>query len=197
MEPARYRRPAMPGGAMFESLPGGDDPATRADTGARIARLLVSRSRNTQDAAVVDRVVCLADEHGLDLVADLWQDAPPATLAGALWRLYILRAGVRADPAGTAREFEAGRHHAPVAEVVAGVVEPPGPSEVVHLADLVLRGVVVGDVPVTLERAAAFARVLAVGRVHLDGDPHSAARLVTTAEQLEETARLERAGLLT
>jgi hypothetical protein len=29
-------------GAMFESLPGGDDPATRADTGARIARLLVS-----------------------------------------------------------------------------------------------------------------------------------------------------------
>jgi ABC-type tungstate transport system substrate-binding protein len=63
---------------------------------------------------------------------------------------------------------------------------------VVHLADLVLRGLVVGDVPVTLERAAAFARVVALGRAHLGGDPRSAARLVTTAEQLEAAAHLER-----
>lgn len=181
---------------MFESLPAGDDLAARVDTGARIARVLVSRSRSSDDEAVVERVVRLADEHGLDLVADLWQHAPPETLAGALWRLYILRAGVRADPVRTAREFDAGRHHAPVDEVVAGVVEPPGPTEVVNLADTVLRGVVVGDVPVTLERAAAFARVVALGRVHLGGDPRSAARLVTTAEQLETTARLERQGAL-
>lgn len=181
---------------MFESLPGGDDPASRVETGARIARLLVSRSRSSADEAVVERVVCLADEHGLDLIADLWQHAPAETLAGALWRLYILRAGVRADSLQTAREFDAGRHHAPVAEVIAGVVEPPGPGEVVHLADTVLRGVVAGDVPITLERAAAFARVVALGRVHLDGDPRSAARLVTTAEQLEAAARLERQGAL-
>jgi ABC-type tungstate transport system substrate-binding protein len=81
-------------------------------------------------------------------------------------------------------------------EFDAGVVEPPGPTEVVHLTDTVLRGVVVGDVPVAFERAAAFARVVAIGRVHLGGDPRSAARLVTTAEQLETTARLEREGLL-
>jgi hypothetical protein len=194
MEPTRFRRPAMPGGSMFESLPGGDDPATRAETGARIARLLVSRCRTSDDEAVVERIVALADEHGLDLVADLWHHAPPESLAGALWRLYILRAGVRADPVQTSREFDAGRHHAPVAEVVAGVVEPPGPTEVVHLADTVLRGVVVGDVPVTLERAAAFARVVALGRVHLGGDPRSAARLVTTSEQLEAAAHHEREG---
>jgi hypothetical protein len=196
MDPARYRRPAMPGGARFESLPGGDDPATRLETGARIARLLVSGCRDNSDAAVIERVVCLADEHGLDLIADLWQEAPAETLAGALWRLYVLRAGVHADPVQAAREFDAGRSHAPVAEVVAGVVEPPGPREVVHLADTVLRGVVTGDLPVTLERAAAFARVVAIGRVELGGDARSAARLVTTAGQLECTARLERAGAL-
>jgi hypothetical protein len=186
----------MPGDALFQSLPGGVDPALRAETGARLARLLVTASRSSDDQAVVERVVALTDEHGLDLVAELWQQAPAETLAGALWRLYLLRAGVRADPVKAAREFDAGRHHAPVAEVVAGVVEPPGPREVVDLADTVLRGVVTGDLPVTLERAAAFARVVSIGRVQLDGDPDSAARLTTTAEQLESTARLERAGVL-
>lgn len=196
MNSARFHRPALPGGAKFESLPGHDDPATRLETGARIARLLVSGCRNGSDAAVIDRVVSLADEHGLDLIADLWQQAPAESLAGALWRLYVLRAGIRADPLQASREFDTGRHHAPVAEVVAGVVEPPGPREVVHLADTVLRGVVAGDLPVTLERAAAFARIVALGRVELGGDARSAARLVTTAGQLEATARLERDGEL-
>ena len=186
----------MPGGATFESLPGDDDPATRLETGARVARLLVSGCRDGSDAAVIERVVSLADEHGLDLIADLWQDAPAESLPGALWRLYLLRAGIRADPLQAAREFDTGRPHAPVAEVVAGVVEPPGPREVVHLADMVLRGVVTGDLPVTLERAAAFARIVALGRVELGGDARSAARLVTTAGQLETTARLERGGEL-
>ena len=47
-----------------------------------------------------------------------------------------------ADPLAAAREFDAGRAHTPVHEVVAGVVDPPGPAEVRRLADLVLRGVV-------------------------------------------------------
>ena len=52
-------------------------------------------------------------------------------------------------------------------EVVAGVVDPPGPDEVRRLADLVLRGVVQGDFADTLYRAAAFARVVAAGRAHV------------------------------
>lgn len=196
MDAERFRRPAMPGAGHFDALPGGDDPALRAETGARIARLLVTAGRSSDDQQVVERVVALADEHGLDLVADLWQQAPPDSLAGALWRLYVLRAGVRADPLRAAREFDAGRRHAPVAEVVAGVVEPPGPREVVELADTVLRGVLTGDLPVTLERAAAFARIVSIGRRELGGDPDSADRLTSTAQQLELAARLERAGAL-
>jgi hypothetical protein len=64
----------------------------------------------------------------------------------------------------------------------------------------VLRGLAVGDLSVTLERAAAFARIVALGRAHLDEDAaeptRSAARLVDTAEQLEASARLERGGAL-
>ena len=110
----------------------------------------------------------LAELEGLEGIAELWSGSPWDSLAGCLWRLYLLRAWVYADPAGAAREFDAGRHHTPVHEVVAGVTDPPGPDDVRALVDTVLRGVRVGDFADTLFRAAAFARVAAAGRAHLD-----------------------------
>jgi hypothetical protein len=106
---------------------------------------------------------------------------------------------VYADPTAAAREFDAGRRHTPVHEVVAGVVDPPGPDEVRRLTDQVLRGVVQGDFADTLYRAAAFARVVAAGRAYTgtayDSDL-SASRLLTMAEQLEQAATLELEGQL-
>ena len=85
---------------------------------------------------------------------------------------------------------------APVHEVVAGVVDPPGPDEVRDLADTVLRGVA-GDLSTTLDRAAAFTRICASGRAELpESDAVSAARLVSLADHLESAARAERAGHL-
>ena len=198
MDASPFRRPALPGGAVFDALPGDQDPAQRAETGARIARLLVRGARTSDDRAVVERLVRLADDHGLDLLADLWHQAPAESLAGALWRLYLLRTWVHREPVRAAREFDVGRRYAPVHEVVAGVVAPPGPEEVCQLVDTVLRGVAVGDLAVTLERAAAFARVVATGRAHLPEESaastRSASRLVSTAEQLEHAGRLERSG---
>ena len=198
MDTSSFRRPALPGEALFDALPGDQDPAQRAETGARIARLLVRGARTSDDQAVVERLVLLADDHGLDLLADLWHQAPAESLAGALWRLYLLRTWVHREPARAAHEFDIGRRYAPVHEVVAGVVAPPGPAEVCQLVDTVLRGVAVGDLAVTLERAAAFARVVATGRAHLPEESpestRSASRLVTTAEQLEYAGRLERTG---
>lgn len=200
MDAARFHRPSLPGDGAFSDLPGGDDPAVRAESGARAATLLVRGARHAADAGVVERVVRLADEEGLDELAQLWATAPPDSLAGALWRLYLLRAWVHRDPTQASREFAEGRTRAPVHEVVAGVVDPPGPDEVRALTDTVLRGVVVSDLAMTFERAAAFARVVAVGRVELDEDPPqssvSASRLVCTAEQLELAADLERGGQL-
>ena len=153
---------------------------------------------------MVERVVSLADSEGLETLADLWASSPADSLAGCLWRLYLLRSWVYADPAAAAREFDAGRCHTPVHEVVAGVVEPPGPDEVRQLVDLVLSGVVRGDFADTLYRAAAFSRVAAAGRAHIGASnattPYqsdlSAAKLVTMAEQLEHAAKLEVDGHL-
>jgi hypothetical protein len=109
---------------------------------------------------------------------------------------------VYADPVAAAHEFDLGRRHLPVQEAVAGVTDPPGPEDVQALADTVLRGVRVGDFADTLVRAAAFARVAAVGRAHRDHDGASydrdvsASRLMTLAEQLEAAGRLELSGRL-
>jgi hypothetical protein len=201
---SRHHRPMLPGARRFEALADDVDPAARSEAADRCATLLVRGAHDTADEAVVARVVHLADTEGLDTLADLWAGSAADSLAGALWRLYLLRSWVYADPAGAAREFDAGRRHTPVHEVVAGVVDPPGPVEVRRVTDQVLRGVVQGDFADTLYRAAAFARVVAAGRVHVGaastGTSHasdlSASRLLTLAEQLEHAASMELQGQL-
>jgi hypothetical protein len=194
----------LPGAGHFEALTDDVDPAARTEAADRCATLLVRGAHDTEDENVVARVVHLADSEGLDTLADLWSGSAADSLAGCLWRLYLIRSWVYADPASAAREFDAGRRHTPVHEVVAGVVDPPGPAEVRQLTDLVLRGVVQGDFADTLYRAAAFARVVAAGRAHL-GASHagtgydsdlSASRLLTLAEQLEHAGSLELEGRL-
>jgi hypothetical protein len=202
-----HHRPSMPGAQAFEAIEGNVDPATLSEAADRAAHALVRGARTQADTELVDRVVHLADSEGLETLAELWAGAPADSLAGALWRLYLLRSWVYADPRTAAAEFDRGRPHVPVAEVVSGVVEPPGPDEVRGLVDEVLGGVVVGDFADTLFRAAAFARVAAAGRVHdeplvVTGDGSSyatdvsASRLITLADQLERAAHLELAGSL-
>lgn len=194
------RRPVYLTPAALDSRQGDDDPAERAEAAHTTARLLVQGVRDSGDEQVLQRLVGLADEHGLELVAELWSDSPADSLPGALWRLYALRAWVHRDPAGAAAEFDEGRARTPVLEVVAGVADPPGPDQVREMVDAVLLGLGRGDLAVTLERAAAFARIVAIGRARSTGDDHvvsaeedaavtaSASRLLRTAEQLERSA---------
>ena len=202
-EVPRHHRPALPGAARFDGLVGDADPAVRSEAADRCATLLVRGPRDEGDSEIIERVVRLAETEGLDQIAELWSGAPADSLAGCLWRLYLLRTWVYADPASAAREFDLGRRHSPVHEVVAGVSDPPGPDDVQHLVDTVLRGIRVGDFADTLFRAAAFARVTAAGRAHHDhGDASSyrtdvaASRLMTMADQLEAAAHLELEGRL-
>lgn len=198
-EPRRHHRPSLPGAEVFEQIEDGGDPALLGEAAERSARALVRGGHASSDPALVERVVHLAETEGLDSLAELWAHARADSLAGAVWRLYLLRTWVYADPAGAAREFERGRRLAPVSEVISGVKEPPGPDEVRTMVDTVLSGVVVGDFADTLFRAAAFARVAATGRGEIEDDHEvhlSAARLLTLATQLEQAARLELDGRL-
>ena len=191
-----------------EALPGGVDPALLPEVAHTTAAAIVHGARALDDPALVERLVRLVETEGLDVVASMWADAAPNTLPGALWRLYVLREWVRRDPATLAARYLTGMSAAPVHEAVAGVASPPGPQEMSDLADAVLSGVFAGDLDVTLERAAAFCRVLAAG-VALDADDHEAsderraahetrgaASMLRTAEELENCAMLWRAGRL-
>ncbi|QSR25163.1 hypothetical protein CFH99_05950 [Nocardioides aromaticivorans] len=158
----------------------------------RAAVLLVRGAHDSADAGVAERLVHLADTEGIEAIAQVWSHAAADSLAGCLWRLYLLRSWVYADPAGVARQFEAGRSRAEFARVVAGVADPPGPDELRQMIDEVLRGIASGEFADVLFRAAAFARVVAAGRAGLPEVPDAdVRRMLALAEQLEAAGHLE------
>jgi hypothetical protein len=188
----------------MDTFLGDADPAQRIEAAHLTAAALVEHGRSNNDPALTARLVALADDDGLDEIAELWAARPAPTLPGALWRVYALRAGILRDPEGMARAFDDGRRRAPVHEAVAGVAEPPGPVEVKDLADAILAGAFAGDFAVALERAGAFCHVLATGWAFQADDAagsgagltRQAAGLARTGTELEEAARRWRAGAL-
>jgi hypothetical protein len=193
-----HHRPLAPGDQFFGALPSSTgDPVKLAEAADRAAVLLVRGARASDDCEVAERILHLADTEGIETIAEAWADSPAESVAGCLWRLYLLRSWVYADPVGVARQFEAGRARAAVDDVVAGVADPPGPEELRAMVDQVLRGIAGGDFADVLLRAAAFARVVATGRAELpETDTVAAVRMQGVADQLDRAARLELAGQL-
>ncbi|KGN34310.1 hypothetical protein N802_13245 [Knoellia sinensis KCTC 19936] len=187
------RRPVQFGPDELEAhggtLPG---PAELTEIAHETAAVLVGTGRAVDDPDVTARLVALVDDLGLSTVADLWASRPARTLPGALWRLYAVREWVRRQPVEASREYAAGMRFTDVAHAVAGVAEPPGPDEVKALADEILTGVFDGDLAVALERAAAFAAVIAAGRAEMahdrdDSDPATAGALTTSGAAMQRT----------
>jgi hypothetical protein len=205
--PHHPRRPSPR--SSFHEFEGAGDPADRAALAHETAAVVVRLGREEDDDELTARLVGLADEVGLDALADLWRDSSPDSLPGTLWALYLLRTWVQRSGGEAARVYAAGRAQAEVADAVAGVAEPPGPDEMASLGDAVLTSVFDGDLAVALERAAAFSRVVAAGRLALAddaderGDDIEAARQtrlasgnVRLADQLTQAAHLWRADAL-
>ncbi|HEU5036268.1 MAG TPA: hypothetical protein VFT70_04640 [Nocardioides sp.] len=192
MTDRQHHRPMTPGGLFFESMVGGTDPALVSEAADRAATLLVRGARSSTDGEVAERLLRLADTEGIETIAEVWSGSPADSLAGCLWRLYLLRSWVYADPAGVSREFEAGRRSAQVARVVAGVADPPGPEQLKAMVDEVLRGIAGSDFADVLLRAAAFARVVATGRASLNGPTDAEVqRMLVLSEQLEAAGHAE------
>ena len=172
---------------MFEGYLGAEDPAHLSRVAHDTAAAVLSRVRADPDPEVVARLVNYTDEHGIDAIAELWSQASPKSLPGALWRIYLLRTLIRQDAAGTSLAYQRGTEVSrTIDQVVAGAPVPTGPAEVQQLADLILQGVFAGDFAVALERAAAFCRVTSAGFASLADDADAA-----------DAAHPDRSGLLT
>jgi hypothetical protein len=204
-----FHKPALFGGGQFDAFQGGDDPAAVLRAAHQSAQLLLSRARDSDDPAVVDRLVTYTDDHGIDALAELWARSSPHSLPGALWRIYLVRVLIRQDPDGVALLFQRGTEVLTTIDpVIAGAPLPAGPQEITDLADRILRGVFDGDFAIALERAAAFCRVTASGALSVADDQEAASperaselttraqRLVITADELMACARMSRADSL-
>lgn len=189
MSERAHHRPMRPGAHFFSEIGGGEDPARLREAADLAATLLVRGAHDTTDPDVAERVLHLADSEGIETIAEVWSASPVDSLAGCLWRLFVLRSWVYADPVEVAREYDAGVTRAPVAQVVAGVADPPGPDELKTMIDEVLRGIAVSDFADVLFRAAAFARIVAAGRAVLAVP--EVQRMLALSEQLEAAGHQE------
>jgi hypothetical protein len=205
----QFHKPTQYSNEKFDEFVGGDDPAQIMRLAHDTAIALVNRARDTDDEAVIDRLVAYTDEHGLDALAELWARSSPRSLPGALWRIYLVRLLIRQDPAGVSYIFQRGAEVLPTIDtVVAGAPMPTGPEEITALADEILRGLFRGDFAVALDRAAAFSRIAAAGCSSIADDADvtnsergselttRALRFTQLAEEFTSCARLHRAGSL-
>lgn len=177
----------------FEPFEGGGDPARISEAAHLAARALVHSGQASNDPEVTKRLVSLADDEGLEEIAEIWAASPAQSLPGALWRLYALRTATLQDPEGISIFFQAGEQKAQVALAVAGVAASPNAEEIITVSNAILSGAFDGDFDVALNRAAAFCRVIALGQATLATEreaahPEHASKLTKKAHQLVRTA---------
>jgi hypothetical protein len=199
---ARPRRPTPYSDltALIDAA-GGSLPESRAEIAAATAAVLVRVGR--EPSGDDEKFVGLADRIGLDTLAELWRDADPVSLPGALWALYLLRQWCRSNADEVGRLWRAGEPVAAADAVVAGVADYVDVDSVARVADDVLAGAYRGDFAVALERAAALFRVIATGRRELAGPDERgdverglAERNERAAADLSSAARLWRVDAL-
>ncbi|GAA4177139.1 DNA-directed RNA polymerase subunit beta [Gryllotalpicola koreensis] len=204
-----FHKPVKLPSRVFEAFHGGQDPAVALRVAHETAHALVSRVHADPDPAVIDRLVDYTDRHGIDAIAELWSEASARSLPGALWRVYLVRVLIRQNPEETSYLYQRGADVTPTIDpIVAGAQEPTGPTEIVELADRILRGAFEGDFADALDRAAAFCRVEAAGAAALADSVDAvdseratelttrASRFVQTGDELGACARLWRAESL-
>ncbi|MBL3685970.1 hypothetical protein D3248_03245 [Leucobacter zeae] len=204
-----YQRPVLQPTADFDWIIGSDEPGAAHRLAQETSWALLDRVRRGADAAVVERVVGLASGTGLDDIAELWAHQGTHSLAGVLWRLYLLRRVVASDPEGSADLFRRGVGAAATIDpIVAGAAEPVTPDSIAGLCDTILRGAFVGDLGAALDRSASYCRIMALGAADLADtrdaldDAHAeqlttrALRYSTIAQELHAGSRRWRDGTL-
>jgi len=197
---AEHHRPLLQPASSFDWIIGSDDAGAAHRLAQETSWALLDRVRSVADPAVVERVVTLAAQQGIDDIAELWSGSSAHALAGQLWRIYLLQRIVATDPEGTADIFRAGLTAARTIDpVVAGVAEPIEPESIAGLCHTILRGVFTGDLAVALERAASYCRVMSLGAAAIADerdavDDEHAAALTTRALRYDSFADDLRAG---
>lgn len=190
---------------VADKMTDGVDPAVSLQIAHDTATSLVRRIRESDDSAVLERLLAYTENHGVGELAELWSAAPAHSLPGALWRLYVVRASIIKDEPFAATAYDVGAELEATADtIVAGAPRPTSPADIRDLADEILRGAFRGDIGDALDRAAAYCRVEARGITDIAGRSElgnsamlqRALTLTDFAVDFAACARLDRAGKL-
>lgn len=182
-----FQKPMIQPNHAFNWVVGADDPGRANQLAHDSSWALLHRVQEHADPVVVDRVLQVAAGDGISDLAELWSSQSTHTLAGVLWRLFLLRRVVAADAEMTAELFRRGAARiGTIDTAVAGAVEPVTPASITELCDLILRGAFVGDLGDALDRAVAYAKIMSMGAADLADDrdadnPTEAAALTARA----------------
>jgi hypothetical protein len=194
----RQRRPLLRADLSHALSCAGGDPAARHDAAHETAARVLAAGRT--GAVDLGTLLHLADSVGLDELGALWRAAAPGSLPATLWTLYLLRAWCHRRGEEVARLYRCGRVHAEVAAAVAGLPEGPSGADAAAFADALLTAVFGGDLGTSLQRAAAFCRVVAAGRGDLidvgGAPPEIGFGGLDAAASLDRAAAAWRAGSL-
>jgi hypothetical protein len=117
----------MPSGA-FDRYASGVDPAVSLQIAHDTATALVRRIRESDDPAVLERLLAYTADHGVGELAELWSAAPAHSLPGALWRLYVIHASIVADESFAAAAYDTGAALEATADVVVAGAPPLRPT---------------------------------------------------------------------
>jgi hypothetical protein len=196
---SQFRRPALLFPTKAEEIPGDPDPQELTELAHSSARALLHGVYDSPDQQVVDRVLHLVRNEGLDDLVALWSGSPAVTLPGALWRLYVLHTWAQQNGEDVTRRYREGSTTVPGLRYLAGVAEPPDVDQVRKTMDQILQGAFTGDLALALRRAGAVAVVCAHGTAHMaDAEltpeaqqemTRQADRLLTTGEDRAAAAR--------
>ncbi|GAA1863302.1 hypothetical protein [Brevibacterium marinum] len=192
MTQPRFHRPVPL--ADLDSFSDSSDPVARSETSHATAALLLGDAQGRRDEDATKRFVELADDIGLEVIAEMWSAAPAVSAPGALWRLYALREWIHTAPRELAEMFADGQRSMAgglgLDEILAGVELPAGPDEVARAIDEILAGAFRGDVVIALLRAAAFVGMCAEGT----DSAETRSRLRQLAKDLKDAAVSHRHG---
>jgi len=181
----------------------GINPAQRSEVAHETASAFLARGKTLASKDMRRALVDFTDKHGLDTLADLWSQSHPITLPGALWRLYLVRAVIRQNPADFAGLFVRGAENLRSIETfLNSSAEILSGEDLLGTWDSILSGIFSGDISSALDRAGAVARAISAGAISISWDDESDAIYLTAraiewnlvAEELALAAKEERKG---
>ncbi|WP_040313077.1 hypothetical protein [Gleimia coleocanis] len=209
----RFRRPAMLSSEQAENIIGAENPAVTLHLAQTAARSLIGLTDEEFTEEAAQNLVQTIKEHGIDVVADLWENQPPYTLPGAFWRIFLFHQWYQRDKETVENRFAEGIFTLQ-ASGHAGAVEKLNLGALGKEIDALFNGEIRisqtewGRLTPLLERVAVAMWVLATGAtygntwIESDADElatevtRRAKALSTTAEELKLAADRDASGNL-